>query len=174
MTIIDTSLDPGAIDRTFDSSPFDIVPTVTATTGNPVAEDSATARGPVFWICRYLPAEIAGTAALVLAGLGVTLWTDSRAVIALAGYVGSVIGFYAVLAVTLYAEQAGVGEDRGPGRSIRLLREGSGTAELIDTLLVRPVALLLGVWLISDVMWGLLAGKLIADVVFYSLRSRTR
>ena len=58
-------------------------------------------RGIVFWLVRYLPAEIVGTAAMVLAGLVVTIWTDHPAVIALAALVGEIIGFYTVLALSL-------------------------------------------------------------------------
>ena len=47
-------------------------------------EQATQGRGIGFWIVRYLPAEIAGTAAMILAGLGVTFWTDNPAIIALA------------------------------------------------------------------------------------------
>mgnify|MGYP001618420024 CR=1 FL=1 len=40
--------------------------------------------GAAFWVCRYLPAEVAGTAALILAGVAVTYGTSIPAVIALA------------------------------------------------------------------------------------------
>ena len=44
-----------------------------------------------------------------------------------------------------------------------------GVAELLDTLLIRPAALMLGVWLLPDPLWGLLAGKVVADIVFYAI-----
>ena len=128
-------------------------------------------RGIVFWLVRYLPAEIVGTAVMVLAGLVVTIWTDNAAVIALAALVGEIIGFYTVLAITIYAEQAQVtGTVRATlGRTGLLLIAEFGLAEVLDTLLIRPAALMLGVWLLPDPLWGLLAGKIVADIVFYAI-----
>jgi hypothetical protein len=126
-------------------------------------------RGIVFWIVRYLPAEIAGTAAMVVGGLLATLWTDAAPVIAVAALAGEVVGFYAVLAVTIYIEQAPVSTTRRRAlrRTVGLLVAEFGAAELLDTFLVRPAALMLGVWLIPDPLWGMLTGKVAADIVFY-------
>ncbi|GAA1997757.1 hypothetical protein [Microbacterium pumilum] len=128
-------------------------------------------RGILFWIVRYLPAEIVGTAAMIVAGLAVTIWTDNPAVVAIAGLLGEIVGFYAVLAVTIYAEQAQVSPTRRSaiGRSGMLLVAEFGAAELLDTLLIRPAAMMLGVWLLPDPVWGLLAGKIVADIVFYAI-----
>lgn len=132
-------------------------------------ESSDGGRGVAFWLCRYLPAEVAGTAALVLAGIGVTFWTDAAVLIALAGLVGECLGFYAMLAVTIRLEHARTGARRGFFHS---LRREFGPAEILDALLVRPLALILGVQLAGDPIIGLLAGKLAADVVFYTLAVR--
>lgn len=128
-------------------------------------------RGISFWIVRYLPAEIVGTAAMVLAGLTVTIWTDAPALIAIAALLGETVGFYLVLAITIYIEQSAVAPSwrRAVGRSFLLLVAEFGAAELLDTLLIRPAALMLGVWLLPDPMWGLLAGKVFADVIFYAI-----
>ena len=141
------------------------------------AEETATPdaaprrRGIVFWIVRYLPAEVVGTAAMVVAGLLATLWTDAAPLIAVAALLGEIIGFYAVLAVTIYVEQApiAVTRRRAVGRTAVLLVAEFGAAELLDTLLVRPAALMLGLWLIPDPLWGMLAGKVAADIVFYAV-----
>lgn len=128
-------------------------------------------RGIVFWIVRYLPAEVAGTAAMVIGGLLATTWTDAAPLVAVAALVGEIIGFYAVLAVTIYIEQAPIAMSRrrAVGRTAVLLVAEFGAAELLDTFLVRPAALMLGVWLIPDPLWGMLAGKIAADVVFYAV-----
>ena len=132
---------------------------------------SSPRRGPVFWIVRYLPAELAGTAAMVFGGLLATVWTDTTALIALAALVGEVLGFYLVLAVTIYSEQTLVSATprRAVGRTAVLLLAEFGAAELLDTFVIRPAALMLGVWLIPDPLWGMLAGKIAADIVFYSI-----
>ena len=50
-----------------------------------------------------------------------------------------------------------------------LLLAEFGPAELLDSLLIRPAALFLGVLLLPDPVWGLLAGKIVADLVFYAM-----
>ncbi|MDR7183347.1 hypothetical protein J2X85_000370 [Microbacterium trichothecenolyticum] len=148
-----------------------------ATTPEPAAQtetamDAAPRRrGIVFWIVRYLPAEVAGTAAMVVGGLLATLWTDAAPLIAVAALLGEILGFYAVLAITIYIEQAPVSATRrrAVGRTAVLLVAEFGAAELLDTFLVRPAALMLGVWLIPDPLWGMLAGKIAADIVFYAV-----
>lgn len=128
-------------------------------------------RGLMFWIARYLPAEVAGTAALVFSGLLASLWTDAAPFIALAALVGEILGFYAVLAVTIYLEQVRVTATRrrALARTGMLLVAEFGAAELLDTFLVRPAALLLGIWLLPDPLWGMLLGKVAADIVFYGI-----
>lgn len=155
---------------------------IDAPAGTDVAPDAAAPDAPadepsrrrriVFWICRYLPAEIAGTAAMVLAGVALTFVTSSSILIALAALAGEIVGFYAILAFTVYAEQRA--NVRGPragrraaARTLILLIAEFGPAELLDTLVVRPAALMAGVWMLGDPVWGMLAGKLTADVVFY-------
>jgi hypothetical protein len=135
------------------------------------AVPAARGRGLAFWITRYLPAEIVGTAALVIAGLGVTLWTDNPAAVALAALLGEIVGFYAVLAATIYLEQRPLSASRrrAIGRTGMLLVAEFGAAELLDTLLIRPAALVAGVWLFADPLWGLLAGKVVADIAFYAI-----
>lgn len=139
----------------------------------PTADEQAEPkrRGLLFWIVRYLPAELVGTAAMVIAGLVVATWTEAPALVALAALVGEIIGFYAVLAVTIYLEQSQVAgtRRRAIGRTAMLLVAEFGAAELLDTFLVRPAALMLGVWLIPDPVWGMLAGKVAADIVFYAI-----
>lgn len=128
-------------------------------------------RGLTFWITRYLPAEIVGTAAMVMAGSAATLWTDNPALIALAALAGELVGFYVVLAFTILLEQTPIARTRRAalGRTGMLLAAEFGVAELLDTLIIRPAALLVGVWLFADPLWGVLAGKIFADVVFYAI-----
>ena len=158
MATIDASLATSATD-----------PERTATP--PEADGRARPRGLLFWIARYLPAEVAGTAAMVIGGLLASAWTTATPLIALAALVGEIVGFYAVLAVTIYLEQVPVTATRRRtlGRTGMLLVAEFGAAELLDTFLVRPAALMLGIWLVPDPVWGMLAGKAAADIVFYAV-----
>ncbi|GAA5088873.1 hypothetical protein GCM10025760_11900 [Microbacterium yannicii] len=148
-----------------------ITPASTATDRAAAGGDTQPRRGLLFWIARYLPAEITGTAAMVIAGLVATLWTDAAPLIALAALLGEIAGFYAVLAVTIYLEVVRVSATRrrAVGKTGVLLIAEFGAAEALDTLLVRPVALMLGVWLFPDPLWGMLVGKIAADIVFYAV-----
>jgi len=127
--------------------------------------------GLPFWLRRYLPAEVAGSATLLLAGLLVSASTDSPAAIAVAATLGEIVGFYLVLATMVYREQRAQPHRRGVARvawrTMVLLGAEFGAAELLDTLLVRPGAMTLGIWLLGSPVWGLIAGKVVADVAFY-------
>src|SRR4051812_41634264 len=98
----------------------------------------------LFWVCRYLPAEIAGTAAMLVAGLLVTTWTTAPIAIAIAALLGESLGFYLVLAVAIYGEQAAQtlgaphGRRRAVTRTLLLLLAEFGPSELLDSLLIRP------------------------------------
>ncbi|WP_349428628.1 hypothetical protein [Microbacterium sp. LWS13-1.2] len=148
-----------------------IAPARTATDPATAAGAPQPRHGLLFWIVRYLPAEITGTAVMAIAGLLATQWTDAAPVIALAALLGEIAGFYAVLAATIYLELVPVTGTRRKalGKTGVLLIAEFGAAEVLDTLLVRPAALLLGVWLFPDPLWGMLAGKVAADIVFYAV-----
>lgn len=129
------------------------------------------------WSRRYLLAEVAGTLAALTAAVTVHALTGSLASTALAGSVAESIAYYGVVlrrtVPVLYARHAGCGPLR------RLLRTGRSlvaevsdflAAELADTLVVRPGLIYLAAgWAGSGVVWGLLIGKLLADVGFYAV-----
>jgi hypothetical protein len=159
-----TTIDGSAATAAIDSAPRAAGPLAAAGAPHP-------RRGVLFWIARYLPAEITGTAAMVIAGLLAALWTEAAPLIALAALIGEIVGFYAILAVTIYLEQVPVTPTRrrAVGRTGVLLVAEFGAAELLDTVVLRPAALLLGLWLVPDPVWGLLVGKVAADLVFYAV-----
>ena len=129
-------------------------------------------RGLPFWIKRYLPAEVAGSATLFVAGMTMSAGTDSPAAIAYAAAFGEIVGFYLVLGVTVFREQRGRGSirrRRAFGRALMLLAAEFGAAELLDTLLVRPAAMTLAVWALDSAVWGLVVGKVVADLAFYTI-----
>lgn len=128
-------------------------------------------RGIRFWIRRYLLAEIVGTATLLLLGLLILEWITHPVAVAVAAIIGESLGFYAVLATIVVLEQRRLGRRgfRALTLTVVLLVAEFGAAELVDSLVVRPAAISLCVWLIPDPFWGLLAGKILADGVFYAM-----
>ncbi|CAB4898329.1 MAG: hypothetical protein F2825_00710 [Actinobacteria bacterium] len=121
------------------------------------------------WVRRYLPAELAGTAALLLVGLLTLQRTGSLVGTAVAATVAENLGFYAVALGRIAAEQRRGGA-RGRtlvGRTLGLGVAEFGPAEVLDSLLVRPAALWVGATVVPPAALGLLAGKVVADLLFY-------
>ena len=108
------------------------------------------------WIRRYGPAEIFAVAG-VYAGYFLSehfahiVWIS-----AYAGAMGENVGFYGVIIVQRL---------RAKERLWTILAE-FGPAEILDSLVIRPLGLFVGVETLGP-MWGLLVGKLAGDVVFY-------
>ncbi|GAA5206607.1 hypothetical protein [Microbacterium kyungheense] len=123
------------------------------------------------WVARCMPAEVAGAAATVIGGVLATLWTDAPALIALAAAVAGTAGFGLVLTITVLLEQLQLpgGLRRAARRTAKVLPSEFGGVRVFDALLVRPAALLLGVWLLRDPVGGILAGILATVVVLYTL-----
>lgn len=129
------------------------------------------------WRRRYLLAEVAGTVAALAAGLSVYAGTGSLATAAMAASLAETAGYYAgILRRTwpdLLRRHAGV---RGPRRVLRTARSALAeagdyaVAETADTLLVRPGLIFLAAgWSSGSMAVGLLIGKVVADLAFYSV-----
>lgn len=125
-----------------------------------------------FWVTRYLPPEIAGTATMLIGGVAVAAASAPALVVGIVGTLAENVGFYSVAAISVWREQQRNCPDDGVLRRARrvvvLLVLEFGPAELLDSFLVRPLALTLCVHLLPTA-WGLVVGKLVADVVFYVL-----
>lgn len=123
------------------------------------------------WRRRYGLAEAAGTVALVLAALAIHRATGSVLAAALAGSLAEGAWFYAVLLGRDLRQERRTARTGGfvprPIRELgRDLLLEFGAAERVDGLLFRPLSLALGLVTLSG--WpGLLAGKLVADLLFY-------
>lgn len=126
-----------------------------------------------FWIKRYGAAEIACLVAMLIASAAAATVTDSPPVLAVVAIAGATVGFYGVLGTVVLREQLRL-LPRGPGRwtrasrrSVGLLTAEFGIAEVADTFFLRPALMIAGVHVVGDPVWGLLAGKVVADVLFY-------
>ena len=126
----------------------------------------------LFWVRRYGPAELACLVAMLAASVIAAQLTDSPPLLAVAAISGATIGFYGVLVTKVMREQlavipAGQGRlRRALVRSVGLLGAEFGVAEVADTFFLRPALMMVGVVVLDDPVWGLLAGKLVADVLF--------
>jgi hypothetical protein len=133
-------------------------------------------RKVVEWVRRYLPGEIAGTVAELGGAAAAFLLTGSYAAAAIAGTVGAVGGYYAVV-YTNAVRWAWRGQ-RQSNRARRVIWANVlawrsvvmefGPAELVDSLLVRPAAYYLGPALFGSAVTGWIAAKVFSDLVFYT------
>jgi hypothetical protein len=118
------------------------------------------------WLRRYLPAELVCIPA-ALAGaflLGEPLGGNEGA--ALGGAIGENAGFYGMMLGRELRQRGGLA---ALPRALRDLSLEFGPAEALDSLLLRPALLYLGIALAPHAALGVLAGKLAADAAFYSL-----
>lgn len=124
-------------------------------------------------VVRYLPSELAGTAAALLA----SWWAmpAGTAAVVVAAVVAECFGFYGVIGVKVAREQwphtAGRPRRRlrTARRTLALLVAEFGPSEALDTVLIRPALLLLSLHLIDNVLLATLVGKIAADLVFYAV-----
>jgi hypothetical protein len=115
------------------------------------------------WFWRYLPLETISIITALLGAFGAARFTDNAVVIAFAGTWGENVGYYAYAAMREYKSGMGI---------IRLLRNllvEFGIPETLDSFVVRPFCMLVGQETLGSVGWGIAAGKIAADVVFYAL-----
>jgi|SRR4051794_5059123 hypothetical protein len=156
------------------------VPAPAAVTGASRETPARTARATSKlreWGRRYLAAEIVGTLCALAAALGVYAGSRSLASAALAASLAETAGFYSmILRQTLppiYRLHAGLSTGRRLWMTCRHgLAEASDfvVAEVCDTLVLRPTLIYLAAsWAGSDVVAGLLVGKVLADAGFYAV-----
>ena len=149
-----------------------------AAAGAPASRRRAGARAKLReWASRYLLAELAGSLCAVAALLAVHTSTGALAPSALAASVAESVAFYSVvlrrMLPGLWSARAGRPLPRRLLATTRAaVTEGSDflAAEAVDTLLLRPGLIYLAAgWTGDGVLWGLLIGKLLADVGFYAV-----
>lgn len=128
------------------------------------------------WFHRYAWAEVVST--LLTYGFGwiASLLGAGPIPVAYAGAVGSAVGFYGIIFIRDYRHnirknqgENAIGDGRPLWQTIRNMTIEFGPAELLDLLVVRPFFLLYMPKLLHNAFWGVLAGKTLADVVFFLL-----
>jgi hypothetical protein len=126
------------------------------------------------WLARYGVAEVVGTGTAV-AGAWVGALTGSPVAAAYGGAIGENVGYYGVIVLRdllgarrdAHARDVAFGAREAAlvGRDLAL---EFGPGELLDSLVTRPLLMGLGAyWLGGGV--GIVAGKLAADLLFYSV-----
>ena len=126
------------------------------------------------WVRRYAPNEIAGWVGELAAAWATYHLTGSYAAAVVAGTVGASVGYYATAYVNgvrwSYRAQLGRRPMRvlvANGLALRSIAVEFGPAEAIDSILIRPVTLYAGPFLVGNLAVGFVLGSIAADVAFY-------
>jgi hypothetical protein len=126
------------------------------------------------WLNRYLLAEIISWIALVIFSLICLFITDNRILIAFLGSIVQTIVYYVYILIkdVILRRKKYIVEGKKYTKliflkDIRNLLIEFGPSEILDTLIVRPVALYLGPLLIGNFTIGLLVGSIVADIIYY-------
>jgi hypothetical protein len=125
------------------------------------------------WVRRYGPSEVLGTVVTVGATTGVQALTGSTVAAAFAGTLSEVVVYYGVMVLRETIREAyEAGKRAAPYGSaqvlgvIRTVALEFGIAEALDSGVIRPFCLGMGLRLVGGQV-GALLGKLAADLVFY-------
>ena len=125
------------------------------------------------WMVRYGPSEVLGTVVTVSVATTVHSFTGSLVMAGFAGTLSEVVVYYGIMILRetiREAYEAGKrGAPYGSPQVIAVMRNlllEFGIAEALDSGLVRPFCLGLGLRVVGG-QWGALLGKLAADLVFY-------
>jgi hypothetical protein len=125
------------------------------------------------WLRRYGVAEVAGLCTAIAGAFAVRALTGSEIAGAYGGAIGENLGYYGVIVgrEIVHDRRAAFALDRryglaGAGRTARGLILEFGIAEALDSGLLRPFAMAMGVRFFGHGL-GIIAGKLAADLTFY-------
>lgn len=118
------------------------------------------------WLWRYLPAEIASLSASLGCAWAVMALTDNVIFTALAATWAENLAYYGSMIVRELRARPRL----TPATVLAVLRDivlEFGVAEILDSMLIRPGALYLAISLLPHFGLAVIAGKFLADVVFY-------
>jgi hypothetical protein len=128
------------------------------------------------WIRRYGWAEVFSTILTYLFGWTAARFGQHAVVIAYAGTVGAAAGFYGFIftrdilgSYRKHEPQSFRAGSLLVAKCLRNMGFEFGLAEVFDFFLIRPFFLFYGPLLLDHYFWGVLAGKTIADIIFFAI-----
>ena len=122
------------------------------------------------WLARYGPPEVLGTITAVAGSFLIYRLTRSDVAAAYGGALGENVGFYGLIVVRqIVNDRRSIRPYgfRGGLRTIGLLLAEFGPAEVLDSLVIRPLAMGLATRWLGGRGIGVIVGKIAADVTFY-------
>jgi len=115
------------------------------------------------WLRRYLPSELVSLLAAIAAAQLAHAFGANPALVAVAGAWSETITYY----VTMLAREVRSHPGQRLPITLRNLLLEFGVAEALDSLILRPGLMYLATQSVANVTFGVVLGKLAADVVFY-------
>ena len=127
------------------------------------------------WFRRYAPNELAGWAVELGGAAAIYHLTGSYAAAVVAGTIGASVGYYATAYFNgvRWSYRAKTNNSWpmrvlvANGLATRSIAVEFGPAEVIDSILIRPMTLYAGPLLVGNVAVGFVLGSVAADVAFY-------
>ena len=128
------------------------------------------------WVRRYLPAEIAGTLMALAGAWAAFAVSGDRTLAAVAGAWAENLGYYGTVGVRDLRRARREADPGAAGAAGRLrpllgvlggLLVEFGPAEVLDSFVVRPLAMVAATRVVPDLGAAVVLGKLAADLVFY-------
>jgi hypothetical protein len=119
----------------------------------------------MIWVKRYLPAELGGITGALLSAWATSTLTRSAPMAALAATSADMVVYYAIIII----RDLRAGTHRSVRVLLRHIALEFGPAELLDSLLIRPTVLYIGITLIPNLAVGIIAGQATANLCFYVL-----
>jgi hypothetical protein len=124
------------------------------------------------WFRRYAPAELAGTIGTLTCGIVTHNLLNNAVLTALAATWGENLGYYSWI---IYAEYKAVSLKNKHRKKLYFFSIFKnviiefGPGEILDSSVIRPFVMYVCSTVIQNLALGLLVGKLVADILFYSL-----
>jgi len=122
------------------------------------------------WLKRYVPAEFFAAIGALSFGIGINTLFHNPLFTALAGTVGDNCGYYGTIVINDLRKQ----KEKHQKITFPIFVKTAkgiifefGIAEFLDSFFVRPFSMYLFPLLLNNVGFGLLVGKITADVIFY-------
>lgn len=127
------------------------------------------------WGRRYIPAEILGTIMALICSFAVFGLTGNLIATAYAGTIGENTGYYGFMSAREIIRSRRHHKANNKEytiisflKNIRNLMMEFGLSEVFDSILIRPFFMYLFPTLLGNITWGILAGKVAADIIFYA------
>lgn len=128
------------------------------------------------WLWRYLPAEIFATTGIILITGTIYFFTGNRILAAYTGSIFENLGYYSFISLRELKRDKAKYKNSNKEfgiiiffKTIRNLAAEFGPSEILDTLIIRPFCIYWLPILISNYIFGVMIGKFIADLIFYTI-----